>query len=145
MLRQSRKGAPRKRPFSRLSAAVVAAALSMVVVGGSIVVAPLASASVASSASVINCGGQTVCVVVNTGAKNTSNHTQLISSIEVDGAWSGLLEAWIGNGPTGVAWYASARGQNKTWYPNVWAKSGSGVCGALTASGRQVSCISISV
>jgi hypothetical protein len=90
------------------------------------------------------------CIVVWTASKNTTNQTQYVSQIRVNAptSWApnGLLEAWAGDGPTGVAWYASQYTTTQTWTINKWIKNGSGVCGAYGASGsRSVACITIKV
>lgn len=122
-------------------------------------VAAVASLVVADPAfadgQVSNCAGwgdpsSNACVVVWTGSKNTANHTQYVSQIRVNAprSWApnGLLEAWAGDGPTGVAWYASQYTTTQTWTVNKWIKNGSGVCGAYGVSGqRSVACISIKV
>jgi len=90
------------------------------------------------------------CIVVYTASKDFTNHTQYVSQITVDApsSWApgGLLEAWAGNGPTGVAWYASQYTNHQTWTINKWIKTGSGICGAYGVNGsRSVACITIKV
>ncbi|GHD52460.1 hypothetical protein GCM10010335_65000 [Streptomyces galbus] len=116
----------------------------------------LSGASTASAATVNGCaqGGTTMpgtCIWVDTGTKNSSNHTQWVSQITVQaprGASSSLLEAWAGNGPSGVAWYRSGNGTYVTWPINQWIKTNSGICGAYTwpgTSDRSIACITITV
>ena len=92
------------------------------------------------------------CIWVVTGAKNSSNHTQWVSKITVQAPRSGSaskLEAWAGNGPTGVAWYQSTpNSRYVTWSINKWIKNKSGICGAYTwrdGTGRSIACITIKV
>ncbi|WP_034091608.1 hypothetical protein [Streptacidiphilus albus] len=90
------------------------------------------------------------CITVYTETKNTTNHTQYVGQIVVTApdSWApgGLLEAWAGNGPTGIAWYQSEYGTYQVWTIDQWIKNGSGICGSYTAgSSRSVACISISV
>ncbi|MGI5238557.1 hypothetical protein [Dactylosporangium sp. CA-139066] len=118
------------------------------------VTAAVATANPASADTVNGCAqgwSQDVgtCIWVDTGAKNTTDHTQWVSQIKVQrprNASSGFLEAWAGNGPTGVAWYQSGNGETKTWTINKWIKTDSGICGAYTwpgSSDRSIACITI--
>lgn len=99
-------------------------------------------------------------VMVDTGAKNYSNHTQWVSSITVEDAGSavcdgGTYEAWAGS-----VWYASrvpcstqhgGTMNVTTFYVDRWVPTGSGVCGSFwrwySRGGwlRLVSCITIRV
>lgn len=90
------------------------------------------------------------CIGVWTGAKNSSNHTQWVDHMTVSApraAAPSKLEAWAGNGPTGVAWYRStSRSVFVTWPIHKWIKTNSGICGAYTyrdGSGRSIACIKI--
>lgn len=78
--------------------AILVATLGAVGLG----VASPASADGAVSA----CNG--TCIVAYTAAKNTSNHTQYVSQLQVNyprRSWSpyGYVEGWAGNGPSGIA------------------------------------------
>jgi hypothetical protein len=91
-----------------------------------------------------------VCIWVVTGSKNTSNHTQWVSQITVQmsaGYGRSKIEAWAGNGPTGVAWDKSQNGVTSVkWSIDKWIKTKSGICGAYTytdGSGRSIACITI--
>lgn len=131
--------------------------MSRMKVGGAVgaaVIAILCSASSASAATVNGCAQgwsehPGTCIWVETGAKNSSNHTQWVGKITVQaprGAPASKLEAWAGNGPTGVAWYRSATGTYLTWSVNMWIKNMSGICGAYTWRGstsRSIACITI--
>lgn len=97
-------------------------------------------------------------VMVITGSKNYTSHTQWVNSITVTAMGTtvcdgGTYEAWAGS-----VWYGSAipcrpglGGRNSaTFYVNRWVPSGSSVCGSYwfnTKMGwfRQVACISIKV
>ena len=126
-----------------------------VVLSGILVVATaVAMASPAYAATVNGCAQgwsqyHGTCIWVDTGGKNTSNHTQWVSQITVAAPYNvppSTLEAWAGNGPTGVAWYHSTYGTYVTWSVNMWIKSNSGICGAYTyrdGSGRSIVCITI--
>ena len=99
-----------------------------------------------------NPGGPGTCISVVTGSKNTSNHTQWVGQITVAAPYGestpGELQAWAGNGPTGVAWYQSTTGLSVTWNINQWIKTGSGICGEYTYPGScdtSEACISITV
>jgi hypothetical protein len=102
-----------------------------------------------------NCAGwgdpsSNTCITVYTASKNFSNHTQYVSQITVNAptSWAptGLLEGWAGDGPSGIAWYASQYTTSHTWTINKWIKTGSGVCGAYGWPGtRSVACITITV
>lgn len=118
--------------------------------------APIATGKAAPSATVNGCAqsfsaDHGVCISVTTGSKNSSNHTQWVSQITVAMPTSyppSKLEAWAGNGPTGIAWYQSTSHANSiTWSINMWIKNQSGICGAYTytdGSGRSIACITIS-
>ncbi len=90
-----------------------------------------------------------VCVGASTGSKNYSNRTQWVGEVAVRTAlepWK--FEAWIGDGPSGVAWYRTASGVTyMKWTVNRWVKNGSGICGAYhhRYGGRSVACITIKV
>jgi hypothetical protein len=118
----------------------------------------LASSSPASAQTVRGCAQSWsewvgTCVTVVTGSKNAGNRTQWVSSVTVNAPREarvvnrpGRLEAWAGNGPTGVAWYRSANGLSITWSVNMWIKNGSGICGAFPSGGsRSIACITIRV
>jgi hypothetical protein len=99
-------------------------------------------------------------LMVITGGKNYSNHTQWVSSITIEDAGSqvcdgGTYEAWAGS-----VWYASrvpcspqygGTMNTTTFYVNRWVSTGSGVCGSFwrwySRGGwlRLVSCITIRV
>jgi hypothetical protein len=125
---------------------------------GAALVLSMCLVSTASGATVRGCAQSWstytgTCIEVVTGAKNPSNHTQWVSKITVvapRGASASKLEAWAGNGPSGVAWYRST-GSNThvTWSINKWIKNKSGICGAYTwpggGSGRSIACITIKV
>lgn len=95
------------------------------------------------------------CISVVTGTKNKSNRTQYVESITIHAPTEARrankpskLEAWAGNGPTGVAWYNTKKGLSVTWTVNKWIKNGSGICGAYTWPGttnRSIACITIKV
>lgn len=118
-------------------------------------VLPVAQASPAVAGSVGACNpwwssqNHYVCVGVSTGSKNYSNRTQYVYAVAVRThlePWR--LEAWIGDGPTGVAWYRTASGETYVRWPvNRWVKNGSGICGAYhhRYGGRSVACIKIKV
>ncbi|MFF5084031.1 hypothetical protein ACFY36_43850 [Actinoplanes sp. NPDC000266] len=118
--------------------------------------AAVGAADPASAATVSGCaqGWSTTpgtCIRVETGAKNTANRTQEVKTITVQaprGASSGALEAWAGDGPSGIAWYTSGNGTSVTWNVNKSIKTNSGVCGAYTwpgTSNRSIACITITV
>lgn len=92
---------------------------------------------------------QDMCVHVETGGKDYSTGSQWVSKVVVWWRYdTANLEAWAGDGPTGVAWYGSSRGTHVTWTVDKWIKSGSGVCGAgwqESPYGRVVGCIEIKV
>ena len=112
-------------------------------------------ASPASAATVRGCAqswstSPGTCIEVVTGDKNSNNHTQWVEKVTVTaprGASASKLEAWAGDGPTGVAWYAStSSATSKTWSIKKWIKNKSGICGAYTwkdGSGRSIACITI--
>jgi hypothetical protein len=92
------------------------------------------------------------CISVVTGGKNASAHTQWVSNITVtaprearEANARSLMEAWAGNGPSGVAWYRSGNGLTFTWDINMWIKTDSGICGSYTWSNgsRSIACITI--
>lgn len=129
------------------------AALAVVAVG---VPVNLAKSSSASAAVLYGCAQSWsstpgVCIAVVTGTKNANNHTQWVSQITVSvppGNNPSLLEAWAGNGPTGVAWYGSqSNSTSHTWQIDRWIKNDSGVCGAytipLSGAGRAIACMTI--
>lgn len=147
--RRSRARTDRMKVKTAVAACV--SALSIGVIAGT-----AAPASAATGATVSGCAQgwssyTGTCIWVVTGSKNASNHTQWVSQITVQaprGASAGKLEAWAGNGPTGVAWYRSGNGTYVTWSINMWIKNGSGICGAYTypgTSSRSIACITISV
>lgn len=149
MTTQSQQDARVREPFILHKFAAAALALALIF-GGIVLDAPPASAGGAG-----NCEPwwsakyPYVCVGVTTGAKNYSNGTQYVSKVVIRTALQpSFMEAWIGNGPTGVAWYRSKSGvTSATWYPNRWVKNGSGICGAYRhrSGGRSVTCITIRV
>jgi hypothetical protein len=99
-------------------------------------------------------------LMVTTGARNYSNHTQWVSSITVEDPGSavcdgGTYEAWAGS-----VWYASrvpcspqygGTMNATTFYVDRWVPSGAGVCGSFwrwySRMGwyRQIDCITIRV
>jgi hypothetical protein len=94
-------------------------------------------------------GGGTI-IIVETGTKNTSNHTQWVSSIYVQTGTSadnsygcGKFESWT------QGFYASAeRCENAYWTINRWVANGNNVCGAFDDFGgwpRRIACIAIKV
>lgn len=91
------------------------------------------------------------CIEVVTGAKNSSNHTQWVSKITVRAPRAASapsqIEAWAGDGPTGIAWYKSTPSSLLvTWSINKWIKNRSGICGSYKwrdGSGRSIACITI--
>jgi len=113
----------------------------------------------AASADTVWAWGNPV-LMVTTGAKNYSNHTQWVSSITVEDAGSyvcdgGTYEAWAGS-----VWYASrvpcspqygGTMNATTFYVSRWVPSGSGVCGSFWRMYfpnrwfRQIDCITIRV
>lgn len=114
------------------------------------------TSATAASASVNGCAqsysqDHGVCIYVVTGSKNTGNHTQWVSQISVQMANEpgSTIEAWAGDGPTGVAWYRSQNGVTSvTWPINQWIKTKSGICGSYTypgSSDRSIACITITV
>jgi len=123
----------------------------MVLAVGLVGVAP------ASAATVSGCAQgwseyRGTCIWVDTGSKNYTSKTQYVSQITVAaprGATASKMEAWAGNGPTGVAWYRSTSSATYiTWRIDKWIKTGSGICGAYTYPGtttRSIACISIKV
>lgn len=71
-------------------------------------------------------------IVVNTGAKNYSNHTQYVYGISVlapdNGRYCWRIDAWTQN------WYSGpsqACGPGQYFYINRWVASGSYVCGRV--------------
>jgi hypothetical protein len=119
----------------------------------------MTSASPASATTVGGCAQgwsqwPGTCIQVVTGSKNFSNGTQYVRSITVSAPREarvynrpGTIEAWAGNGPTGVAWYRSTHGLTVTWTIDRWIKNGSGICGAFGpwSGGRSIACITIRV
>lgn len=82
------------------------------------------------------------CFEVFTGSKNYTNHTQLVQHINVMSmGGSGFIEAW------GDGFYRSTNGNSASWDINVWARSGTYVCGAVTVPNvpRRVACMAIKV
>jgi hypothetical protein len=138
----------RTRVVAALAGAVLVALTAALVAG-----APSARADTVWS------WGNPVLMVI-TGTKNYSNHTQWVSSITIEDAGSqvcdgGTYEAWAGS-----VWYASrvpcstqygGTMNATTFYVDRWVPSGSGVCGAFwrwySRGGwlRLVSCITIRV
>jgi hypothetical protein len=125
-------------------------------VAGLALVGSLTSATAASAATVNGCAqswsqDHGVCIYVVTGNKDTGNDTQWVSQISVQMANEpgSKIEAWAGDGPTGVAWYRSQNGVTSvTWSINQWIKTNSGICGAYTYPGtsdRSIACITITV
>jgi hypothetical protein len=125
----------------------------------------IATAVPASAAQVWSYGNPVI--MVDTGAKNNSNHTQYVSDITIVDPGSpvcdgGTYEAWAGS-----VWYASrvicttsggGTMNSTTFYINTWVPSGSGVCGSFWRNYqfgtwpfqywkwmRNVSCITITV
>jgi hypothetical protein len=147
---QASRGLRARAQAGRSAAKKAAIGLS---VAGLALAGSLASTT-AASASVNGCAQgwsqyHGVCIYVTTGGKNTSNHTQWVSQISVQmaDAPGSKIEAWAGNGPTGVAWYRSQNGVTSvTWPINQWIKTKSGICGAYTYPGtsdRSIACITI--
>jgi len=114
----------------------------------------LVAAPAASADTVVGWGMPTI--VVNTGAKNYSNHTQWVSSIYVETPGhcdGGQVEAWT------AGWYASTPQVCGAvfYYINRWVPSGNGVCARAWVLVQQpwpwhgwhwvygVTCISIKV
>lgn len=113
----------------------LAGLITLLSIGGSVL--PTA----AEAAQVTGCH-MVACLIVYTGAKNYSNHTQLVQQVEVYSmGGSGFIEAW------GQTFYRSTHGSQGVWTINQWEPSGSGVCGAVTLPGvpRRIACITISV
>ena len=84
-----------------------------------------------------------ICIGVFTGAKNSSNHTQWIDSIDLMPAGpTGLTEAWADG-----YYRASYTTGTVTWQIDRWVHSGTNVCGAYTYPGGQrgIACIAIRV
>jgi hypothetical protein len=134
----------------------VTRAASRTVLAGAIVAAALGVADTASADSTTGGCAQGwsnypgTCISVVTGDKNAGNHTEYVKQITVsaprDASSPGLLEAWAGNGPSGIAWYKSANSLYITWTVNQWIKTDSGVCGSYTYPGtttRSIACITI--
>jgi hypothetical protein len=112
-----------------------------------VVSAPASNAAIRANSSSVWAFAPEVIINVNTGAKDTANHTQLVNYITIlpGGSECGKIEAWT------QGWYKStvACTQGITWYINRWVSSGQNVCGAFTDySGnysRNIACISIRV
>ncbi|MEU1687880.1 hypothetical protein [Micromonospora sp. NPDC005707] len=94
--------------------------------------------------------GGSVIINVQTGAKDTSNHTQWVSSIYIqtgtaaDNSYGcGTFEAWT------QGFYAQAeRCEAAYWTINRWVENGNYVCGAFDDFGgwpRRIACIAIRV
>ncbi|MCS7484598.1 hypothetical protein ACFFQW_46085 [Umezawaea endophytica] len=137
---------------TRTRALVVKGAL----VGASVLALTGASLTPASADVVNGCAqGRSewygTCVWVTTGGKNNGNHTQWVEKIQVNAPREGrntasTMEAWAGDGPSGIAWYQSGSGTTFTWTINKWIKTDSGICGSYTWPGRSdrsIACITI--
>jgi hypothetical protein len=136
VLAQNPGGCPRRRrgdvgrrqptAFKRLLATgiTVTAALSASAVVG---------ARPAEAATVNGYAGAGLVITVNTGQKNTSNHTQYVNSMYVSdtAGWicdnADPTEAWAGS-----VWYGRTTGcpRGVLFTINRWVSSGSGVCGS---------------
>ncbi|QQR52582.1 hypothetical protein IPG36_00405 [bacterium] len=102
---------------------------------------PLMSAAPVQAAHFSGCH-KVSCLEVFTGAKNTQNRTQLVQQVSVYSmGGSGFLEIW------GDGFYKSKNGSSGTWDINMWARSGTNVCGAVTLPGvpRRIACMTIKV
>lgn len=132
---------PGTEPTARPRARQVALLLALVMASAPLLAAP------AHAATVTSCNGaNAVCIQVVTGSKNTSNGTQWVESVHVYATKDvkGTIEAWAGDGPTGVAWYRIAHNvRSAKWTVGMWIKNGSGVCGRHQHAGTA--CISIKV
>lgn len=143
------------RRFSLSRVRGARALIAALVTVGVATVGFVGTAPTASAASVGMCNpwwgteNPYVCVGAQTGQKNLTNRTQWVSTVTVRTTLNpGRMEAWIGNGPSGVAWFGSVSGATyRTWTVNRWVKNGSGICGAYyhRFGGRSVACITIKV
>jgi hypothetical protein len=122
----------------------LAAALAIAVAATTVVAAPAHAASVWAA-------GDRIIINVQTGDKNTSNHTQWVSSIYVEASTSaantygcGTFEAWT------QGFYASTvRCGTAFWNISRSVGTGNYVCGAFTDIDRgwprTIACIAIRV
>lgn len=105
---------------------VVFATLAVLLVATAVQAAPAAADSWVTSV------GDGAAVVVQTGAKNYSNHTQYVVGISVlppaNGSWCDTVDAWTQN------WYhgqVTGCASGYFFYIQRWVSSGNGVCGRV--------------
>jgi len=94
--------------------------------------------------------GDGTIIIVDTGAKNTSNHTQWVNSIYIQTGTSesnsygcGKFESW-----TQGFYAATERCGDAYWTIDRWVGTGNNVCGAFDDFGnwpRRIACIAIKV
>jgi hypothetical protein len=136
--------------FRMTRAQLMRRALSIFLVAGTLFAVSMAGAG-AAHASSIWASGDPILINVQTGGKNSGNHTQWVSSIYIQvptaknyGYGCGKFEAWTQN------YYVTTQAcGSQFYYISRWVATGNYVCGAFTPFGtawpRAVACIAIRV